>query len=339
MSLLMSLAVVMIHLPQASGTDCLWASVHWYLSAGLCKAAVPYFFLVSGFLLAGHIDETGWWFRAMRKRLTSLVLPYFLWTFLFAALLYAGKPSPFLQWIEAKKWLIFGFDFSDVPLLMPFWYLRTLIILMLVSPFLVRMLRLPYKAEGRNFWGGAVLGLLFAAYLLFVVVVEYKGEHQMSPLSSILRQTLSPEAFFYFSLGLWMRCGHDRRNLSVQCRPWGALVAFFLVLSLLGIRRVLAEHTMAWCLPYALIIPLGIMAIWNVVPVSPWPKWLVSLAFPIYILHFFVSHPIAVYLHGHTESILVILLSFVATIGICTCTTLALRKVFPRISVVIFGGR
>ena len=46
---------------------------------GLGKIAVPFFFLASGYFLAGHLDEDGWYGRKVKKRVFSLVIPLLLW--------------------------------------------------------------------------------------------------------------------------------------------------------------------------------------------------------------------------------------------------------------------
>lgn len=61
MGLVCALLVVVIHLenvPQDVGSLS-WA-VHYFLRYILAVAAVPYFFLVSGYFLAAHANERGW---------------------------------------------------------------------------------------------------------------------------------------------------------------------------------------------------------------------------------------------------------------------------------------
>ena len=54
----------------------------WYLVTmitSLFNIAVPMFFVISGFLLAGHFSEHGWWRRETGKRTKSLLIPYVVW--------------------------------------------------------------------------------------------------------------------------------------------------------------------------------------------------------------------------------------------------------------------
>ena len=80
MSLLCALLVVSIHVswPQEP------LSAGWFLSIaikeGYARIAVPFFFVVSGFLLAGHFDEEKWWHHEVGKRVRTLVVPFLIWS-------------------------------------------------------------------------------------------------------------------------------------------------------------------------------------------------------------------------------------------------------------------
>lgn len=106
--------------------------------------AVPFFFMASGFFLAGHMEEPGWYLREMKKRFRTLLIPYVLWSLLFAVYL---MPIAILANLHAHRawcwnlgfpgWIkTFGLDFLQNPLLSPFWFLRWLICLCLASPLL-----------------------------------------------------------------------------------------------------------------------------------------------------------------------------------------------------------
>ena len=81
MSLLCAFLVVSIHVDWPSDVP---LSAGWVLSnalaGGYAGIAVPFFFVVSGYFLAKHFDEDGWWRREVTKRINSLVVPFFLWT-------------------------------------------------------------------------------------------------------------------------------------------------------------------------------------------------------------------------------------------------------------------
>lgn len=78
MALLCAVLVVSIHLmrivPFESGA---W----WFFALGsetISRMAVPFFFVCSGFFLAAHYGEKGWYSTALIKRFRTIVIPYFI---------------------------------------------------------------------------------------------------------------------------------------------------------------------------------------------------------------------------------------------------------------------
>lgn len=110
-----------------------------FLQYGLFSIAVPFFFTCSGYFLAGHMDENGWWLRESKKRIWTLVVPYIVWGFLFALLsiamdAFAIRHLPtycrsFQFWIDA-----FGLSPISHPSLGPLWYIRALVLFLAISP-------------------------------------------------------------------------------------------------------------------------------------------------------------------------------------------------------------
>ena len=150
MSALAALCVVVIHAGNGGMGSFAAKVLHQFLGWGLCTFAVPWFFFASGYFFAAHLDEGYWWLRAVRTRLRTLVLPYVIWCALFACLTVVLLA---VQGAEAERsmlrgiswrWLLmkgFGLDISDHPLLVPFWYMRSLMVIVCLSPILVWALR------------------------------------------------------------------------------------------------------------------------------------------------------------------------------------------------------
>ena len=61
----------------------------WWLALGMYgvfQVAVPFFFTCSGYFLAGHMNEKGWYGHECNKRVWSLLIPYLLWSVLYVSL-------------------------------------------------------------------------------------------------------------------------------------------------------------------------------------------------------------------------------------------------------------
>ena len=340
-SLLAALGVVAIHLPLPYEAGSAWHYLHRLVSLGLGKAAVPFFFLVSGYLLALHAGEPGWWKSALRKRVRTLLVPYLIWSVAFALVLFAAsaiKELPALpdrafvtEWLTAKKGLVFGLDVTDVPLLVPLWYVRTLAILAIASPLILGIL-------GRC--GKSALYFLFAVSLLFSFAVEYRPEIIFDPVIKAFRQTLHPESVFYFSLGLWLQTTSRRSDrIGLRRSPLVLSVSASLAVALLVLRVILIFSDRPYLVPYAVVVPFVLIAFWESVPDTPWPAGLTSLSFPIYILHYFVLHAADVLLAGRGDNVLRIVVVYLLAVLLSAACALALRRFAPRFAAVAFGGR
>lgn len=117
--------------------------------------AVPVFFFISGYLF--FLNRNTYTFKdykkKMKRMLFSILIPYILWNFLFA--LYRGLSfkqliDPFTytvgyQWGDNHS--ILGWQvFTTSPVLFPFWYMKDLIVMELLSP-LVWLCLTKYKKK------------------------------------------------------------------------------------------------------------------------------------------------------------------------------------------------
>ena len=61
-------------------------------SEGICRVAVPIFFLVSGYLFFVKLEEwnTNIWIDKLKKRVKTLLIPYVLWNLITICLMQMG---------------------------------------------------------------------------------------------------------------------------------------------------------------------------------------------------------------------------------------------------------
>lgn len=344
MSLVCALLVVFIHIPYPTTIGSSAWMFHYVIRYGIAPFAVPFFFVASGFLLAGHCDEPDWWRAAVRKRFRTLLVPFLCWlllreaygltTQMLAALVH-HRAIDFASTCSLGHWTrAIGIHPWDVP--DNLWYVRMLMILVLTSPLIIKPLR-----------RAPIMTL--AAMFAFYYCMNPGHAQDMAPWSGhqnwcrFWRFCLSVEGLFYFSCGIFLR----RHPVKIG-RP--AASAFGAIGLILIASRMLCKATggVEPIPMVALTIPFVLIAVWELMPVQPWPSTLTSLAFPIYVCHdFFCSGLLFLIKTTLGEGLLAtfretttgLLLFWAATV--CGSITLAicLRRFAPRLASVLFGGR
>ena len=161
---LLAVSVIFIHNNLTADTalnyyhlDFLEPQIITWLKILICNfistAAVPLFFVFAGYLQCRKNDSYG---VLLRKRAKSLLMPFVLWTFLAVLMYFIGQSIPALSFFMnndnnivrewgLKDWLnLFWVHWSDTvdgnTFVTQFWFLRNLIILVILSPVL-RFLR------------------------------------------------------------------------------------------------------------------------------------------------------------------------------------------------------
>lgn len=161
-----------------------------FMSCVISRSAVPLFFIFSGFLFFKGVEQFDRTVYAekLRKRWHSLARPYLLWNILFVLWVIASKvllhgmswsgigeyfaEKGYLHmlwdssvWGERITWLGTAVE-SSGPVLLPFWYMRDLLIMVVLTPviyWLIKRLRLSFVL------------LLMAIYLLDIRMPWFGG--------------------------------------------------------------------------------------------------------------------------------------------------------------------
>lgn len=163
------------------------AIIEGFFSHGIFMAAVPSFFIISGYLFfhnAYSIDEV---FRKQKRRLTSLVLPFVAWSslyfFIFAV---AGNVISISRPVDVSiMGIIRGILFYEY--VFPMWYMFVLCVFMLATPIIYKVINANQAIRILVLGFVALLGVLNIQLRIYIDEME---------------RTIFPfNYFFYFLTG------------------------------------------------------------------------------------------------------------------------------------------
>lgn len=333
MSLLGALLVISIHCGYSKSESGICWLVHQMFSGGYSRIAVPFFFLVSGYFLATHINEGGWWKSETLKRVRSLLIPFFTWAFLYQVLFIplsiyadyrAGRPFGYnISFLNDNALCVFGLEWDKWPTSVPLWFLRSLFLFVLVSPIVAWAVRKCPKC-----W---VLGLFVCSFLM-----GYAPDPELGGWSGFCQHVFSINGLMYFSLGMCLRVKDihlDSRRIAIGAGVVGVM--------LLVVKGILVYCGVQKYIPLAIIaIPCLMFFTWHFMPTRAMPTWLKGTSFPIYLSHSLFLGYWGIFAKniGFGESITKLIAWPMAFIG-CIILANVLRKSMPRVVSFVFGGR
>lgn len=123
------------------------------ISQEIARIAVPLFFLMSGYLFFnGFVWSISLYLKKLKSRVHTLLIPFLFWNIATLLIILLGQSisvtahyfsgkNPTIINFSGTDYLthIFGFGFN--PISYQFWFIRDLIILVLISPFIFYMLK------------------------------------------------------------------------------------------------------------------------------------------------------------------------------------------------------
>ena len=332
MSIVCALLVVVIHVTWPTESVCLTWFINQLVAQGIARIAVPFFFVVSGFFLAAHFDEEGWWSHETRKRVRSLVVPFFVWNILAYLMLLlqwilvdiiAHRPFSISIVTNGELATMLGLNLRCMPLNAPMWYMRCLFFFMLLSPL--------FKMGIRRLRIGWIILAFFVAgiphFFLSGSASFWSGFFYHGAVSLV--------DIFYFSVGIYLGDSKVRvhsRLLFIVC----AVYSFgFLI-----VRTIVCIYGMKTPSFESLFVSALMYVVWHIMPVRAFPKWLTACSFSVYVLHYIILDPVETVfkkslLDAQTQSILVCITVIVVSLVVSNL----LRKYLPRVSNFLFAGR
>lgn len=333
MSLVCAFFVICIHFPPLGGevgSGAWW--VGQFFNQGICCIAVPFFFIVSGYLLAGHCCEVNWWKRALSKRLRTIILPFFIWSILYAiyatlrlllANIIEGNPLTTELPITGHDLLwILGLLPDKHPFLTPLWFLQGLFIFILIAPILVWIIR---------------RGKTASSFFLLVLALIFTTNHLFTGGQGILWMLTHS---VWFCIGL---------HLSFYPIQWKARCNLPLIVGILGASLLvlsIISNFYGWhsgIYLSKLQIPFTLYCFWGLFSEKPWKHTLVQASFPIFLTHmFFLSLLRAACIRLPFIDVAPIslpLLSCGLSFLLSLITSHVLHRYFPRTAALLFGGR
>ena len=329
MSIICAMLVVMIHVQTP--TD--FPFFREWITGCIAQIGVPFFFVVSGYLLLNHSTESNWWLNTIKKRFHSLVIPFFCLNIAYFPIKYAchyigykyfgaDHSNPIME-LTIKNFLISisPYPINGGPVVGPLWYVRALIYLVMFSPLFLWILKRSKSAA----W-------MFVALVFAVWAVQ---RHYFT-----IGYEFSLRCLFYFSTGCTLRL-------------WGGFIirhTYAVASVVLGLLLYFANHNLnipnqdITSLANALSAVFLLVGFWHFTPANRWPVFLTENAFALYVLH----TPI-IYLTGVVYKALK-LTSFATSItGVCIFTIFyiasscflgnVIRHKTPKLATLFFGGR
>ena len=172
--------------------------IEFLFSSFLGETAVPGFFFLSGLLFFHKLYSSAVWFRKLRSRLFSYLLPYLLWNSGMTGLYLAFGRAPFRP--ESILEGIFLYRYNPV-----FWYFYQLILLTYAIPFMALFVLFLQREKNARKPLLSLLSFLFPCFFLLLVYFR------------IDIPFLNEDAGFYYTFG-----GAVGVLLTSRRESWGA---------------------------------------------------------------------------------------------------------------------
>lgn len=282
---LMILEVVYIHtgdnyitplLSKHDASSNFFQFIIYLLSDTIASTAVPLFFVMSGLLFFNNFLPThDIYVKKLKSRISTLAIPYIFWNFMFLLFKLTVQITPFLRDKlsgDSKRVLDYSFfdyfnafaGWTTYPLSYQFWFIRDLIIMVLLSPII---------------WIGSKY-LSWLLPLIFIILWTLGVDRIIN---------INYESWIFFSIGCLI--AQERAPLKIPL----SLQHLLLIVYGIGALLLATDHIYPLGLPSIsdkILVLLGVPAIWYGADIFLKINWLKSpfilmtpFAFFVYAAH------------------------------------------------------
>ena len=223
-----------------------YSDILYFIQEAICRSAVPVFFIISGYLFFHNISEfkKDVYLSKVKSRIRTLLIPYLLWNLLalienltkHLPMLSSVFPNIHKQIIDINYFIGAFWVMPDggCPILYPFWYIRDLMVLIVISPIIYIMVK--------------KLRAFFSVLLLVGMLCGIK-----------LLPGLSLTSMFFFSIGSYWAL--FKRDCTPNIFLVGSCLICWIPLALLDtITRIPNMHTLSVVCGAGAICCLGVIA-------------------------------------------------------------------------------
>ena len=337
-SFLATLLVVMCHTDDVMPLK-YKSSLVRFLGGSFSDANVCNFFFLSGFLLAKHFGEKRWWVNGLKKRISTLAIPYVVWCAICYAFLFFRNqifPSAYDNCMEPASLIdevrrVFGIGFLTNPCGFVLWYVKTLFYFILISPLVFPVLRRSFRT--------------FCSIVSLILILRFVGYSFRLEIMRYFGFCFHLLGFIAFICGGWCALHNitfpERLKKSPLILPlaiWISTAALFFFWGncVKGLYYIAAPINIAvsvFCLLW-----ICFCTSWT------FPAFLVKCSFFVYAAHLQVLKVCSKLLppapaHIHAISAIAFFVLFVASVIICVGVAHCTHFISPRFAALLSGGR
>lgn len=249
--------VVLLHstvnVPENAIPKNIFEKIQVFISFGLCQVAVPLFFIISGYLFFFKIDNLNSIFKNILKRRNTLIFPYLLWCLFWFSFMWIIQSISYFKTsfgtpLSAMSPADLMMQLFYYPLNYPFWFLRELIVIVLLTPLLFILLR------NKNI---LILTLLFILPFFISSII---------PVKSLSISFVGTSSLFYFSLGAYFGINKYLPQYRVNRLIVFILLFIWLVSNIVHINLDINSRPLLFSFFKNLI---GIVALWQLYDLLP----------------------------------------------------------------------